>query len=144
MTTTVHVIGCSKTKDTAPGPMPARDRYTSPLFRKTLAAAQREGGVVYIASAEHGLLQLDAPIEWYDASLLDQGKRARVAWGYRVADQVVHRHPGARLTVRIWCGAAYADPLRSALLRLGHAVDRPLHGLQVGERLACLGREVRS
>lgn len=142
--TTVHVIGCSKLKSATAGLLPARERYTSPLFRKALAAARHAGGAVYIASAAHGLLELDEPIAWYDDTLRDRSKRERTRWAWQVADQVAQRHRGEQLAVSLWAGAAYADPLRSALLRLGHVVRLPLQGLQVGERLAALNAAVAS
>lgn len=137
----VHLVGCSKTKSNAPGRIPARERYTSPLFRLSLAAAEREAGAagfVYIVSAEHRLLALDAPLEWYDAGLRASSKRSRIAFGQVVVDLLVQLH-GAPGRVTIWAGAEYADPILRALYYAGTKdVRRPLHRLQVGDRLALL------
>lgn len=136
---TIHIVGCAKTKSSAPGLIPARARYTSPLFRLSLAAAEREATVVYIVSAHHGLLQLDTPLEWYDSRLGARTKRERIAFGQRVVDRILHTHGRDFGTVTIWAGATYADPIYSALFALGRRdTRRPLHGLQVGDRLAFL------
>src|SRR5258708_6437878 len=69
------IIPCGATK--LDRPAPARDLYTGPMFRHTLAAAQAEtdaiGGRVLVLSARHGLIDLDTVLEPYDQKMGQPG-----------------------------------------------------------------------
>ena len=139
----VGLVACSKTKlDRA---APARELYTSPLFRMSLERAQQVSGVVYVLSAFHGLVGLDQVLEPYDRKLTDLPKAARAAWGGRVVDQLAARHAGQTMLMA-YAGAEYVKPIRNALVFKfgGHGAERrfqivePLSGLQVGQRLSTL------
>ncbi len=129
----VGIVGCGKAKAAAPAP--ARDLYTGALFRKSLAHAERTCDRVYVASALHGLLELDQEVAPYERTLKVYGLSDRLAWGGRVVSAI--RVQGA-VTLVVYAGADYEQPLKRAALYRGWAVETPLHGLQIGQRLQWL------
>jgi hypothetical protein len=79
----IVLVSCVKTKRHEPAA--ARDLYTSALFAKERAYAERVGAPWFILSAEHGLV---APEEWlapYERYLPDTPASYRSAWGAWVA-----------------------------------------------------------
>jgi hypothetical protein len=136
----IAIVGCGKRK--LQRAAPARDLYNSNLFRLSLRHAESMCERVYVASALHGLLELDQVIEPYNRRLADLGgKKDRESWGTRVVG-CVPLPKGPRPLLLIYAGAEYADPLRVGAGRHGWAVSQPLHGLQLGERLRWLSREL--
>lgn len=66
---TTLLVACSKTKNPAPGLLPARERYEGALFRKAVALADKRGWRVYVVSAFYGVIQDDRLIADYDARM---------------------------------------------------------------------------
>ena len=132
------LVTCVKEK--GPVPAPARELYTSALFRKQRTYAESSGKPWYILSAEHGLV---APDEWlapYDRHLANTPRSYRDTWGAWVlarlalldgdlAGRCLEVHAGADYVAAL---ARHADRAR-AVLRL------PLQGLTHGQRLAWYG-----
>jgi hypothetical protein len=136
----IAIVGCGKRKLSRAAA--ARDLYTSNLFQLSLRHAEATCGRVYVASALHGLLELDEVIEPYSRRLNDLGgKKEREAWGTRVAG-CLPVPKGSRPLLVIYAGTEYAEPLRVGAGRHGWAVAQPLRGLQLGERLRWLSREL--
>jgi hypothetical protein len=139
-TTAVHIVlvTCVKSKGTRPAA--AKDLYTSALFRKERAYAERAGVPWFILSAEHGLV---APDEWlapYERYLADTSASYRSAWGAWAAARLdLLAGPLGDKVVEIHAGSTYLDALRPHLERLGARVADPLHGLPMGQRLAWYG-----
>lgn len=131
---TIGVVSCSKSK--LDRPAPARELYTSPMFRMSLAYALGCSDVVYIASALHGLVQLDTVIKPYDLKLSTLRKREREAWGLRVSDELLSRH-GRGFKLIALAGNDYTQPLRRGLYQRAEIIE-PLAGMQLGQRLAWL------
>ena len=135
----VVLVGCAKRK--LDRPAPARELYTSPLFTKARAYAERRSPTWFVLSAEHGLVDPTTVIEPYDTALLDMSTSYREAWGERVFLGL-----GAALgsvsgrTIEILAGRLYVDPIRDRLLEAGASVLEPLAGLRQGERLAWLSK----
>lgn len=140
-TTTADVIlvGCVKSK--LPHPAPARELYTSPLFRKARSYSERSGQPWFILSAQHGLVDPDAELGPYDLRLSTTPLTYRQEWGNRVVEDL-HATLGtlADRTVEIHAGAAYADALRPRLTAAGATVVEPLAGLPLGPRLGWYDR----
>lgn len=115
----------------------AADLYTSSLFRKARAFAEREGAGWFILSAEHGLLAPEAITEPYDRTLGGSGKRARSAWALsvfaRICAEVTMATP-----LLVLAGRAYREPLVSYLEAEGYRVEVPMAGLGIGQQLAWL------
>lgn len=133
----VLLLGCVKTKQGSPAP--AEDLYTSPLFQKRRAYAERSGATWFILSALHGLLLPDELVEPYDMALADQDSSYRQRWGKRVLASLSERLVLEGLTVEIHAGAAYVDAIEPGLRGLGARVVVPLRGLNQGQHLAWYG-----
>lgn len=130
----VILLGCVKTKlDRA---APARDLYTSELFRRRRAYAEATGVRWFILSARHGLVAPADLLEPYDVHLGDQSADYREAWGRWVVARLASELDISGVTVEIHAGAAYVDAIRGHLDRCGASVVTPLAGLTQGEHLA--------
>lgn len=142
----IGLVACCKTK--LDRPAPARELYISQLFRVSLRYAEAQCEVVYVASAKHGLVELDDVIAPYEFSLFQMSQRERELWGVAVARTLVARHSAGLVLVAL-AGVTYVQPIRNAFASLGiGAVLEPLKGMQLGQRLSWLGaqasREVRA
>lgn len=135
---TIGLVGCCKPKLAYAAA--ARELYLSQLFRLSLEVATRCCDVVYVVSAEHALVELDAVIAPYDKTMSAMAKEWRPVWGNRVWDSITVRHPKSPRHVVIYAGKEYAEPI----LRAGHrcpAIDsfeQPLARMQIGQRLQWL------
>jgi len=137
------LIGCSKQK--LGSPAPARDLYTSPLFRKGRAYAETSGVPWFVLSAQHGLVAPGTVIAPYDLSLAATPSAYRGEWASAMLDQLrAEVGPLTGMTMEIHAGARYVDPVREALQASGVTVIEPLRGLRIGLRLAWYGPTVLS
>lgn len=136
---TIALIGCSgpKLKDSAP----ARQLYTSQLFRSALALAERRHDVVYVISAKHELVTLDQVIAPYDLTMSAIAKEWRTIWGVRVWDSVQRRHLNVDRQVFIYAGKDYARPIQRAGLHRA-TFHEPLAKMQIGQRLRWLREQL--
>ena len=112
-------------------PAPAADLYTSDLFRKSRAYAERFGHAWYILSAKHGILSPDKVISPYDDTLRGKSARERASWNRMVLAQwgCGHRHPVVILAgndYRGWVGEAAG------------AFQTPMEGMRIGQQKAWL------
>lgn len=154
----VVLVGCSSSKLATEAP--ARELYTSTLFKASRAYAEARGGPWAILSAKHGLVLPETYLAPYDYSFkslrAEAGRAPKVArsvkgavedWGRTVQRELVRRWPGARFI--FLAGADYAAclptfsgsildgrPARSAPIE---SVE-PLRGMGIGERVAWLKR----
>lgn len=80
------LVGCVKRK--LDRPAPARDLYTSALFRKERDYAERSRLRWYMLSAEHGLVAPETVLAPYDLRLTRTPQAYRREWGERVLKQV--------------------------------------------------------
>jgi len=134
-TISIALIGCSgpKLKQAAP----ARQLYTSQLFRSTLAFAERRHDAVYVISAKHELVALDQVVAPYDLTMADVAKEWRVVWGTRVWGSIQSRHQNVDRQVFIYAGKDYAQPIRRAGFHRA-TFHEPLAKMQIGQRLRWL------
>lgn len=142
---TVVLVGCGKSKSDEAAP--ARELYTSSLFKKSVELAELVGDAVYIASAAKVLVGLDERITPYEKTLRAWPRWAKEEWGADVIAELVTRTLGAPTRVRVvlLMGCTYADPILSAVRaakaihedRWSEPVDL-LRGLQIGDRLSFL------
>jgi hypothetical protein len=138
--TTIGLVGCAAAKLSCPAP--ARDLYTSQLFRKASAYAEANSDHWYILSAKHGLVHPDTELEPYDVKLGDAKTGPAIwEWATRVHDQ---------LETELWrLGVPLAELLVLAgeqyrtFLRLGNWPARvPMEGLGIGQQLGYLTQEL--
>jgi hypothetical protein len=130
-------VACSATKLTQAAP--AKDLYTSDLFKKSRAYAEAliaagEADAWAILSAKHGIVAPDTVIEPYDQKLTDAGHHARAMWDLLVLDQLDDLAPTHLIAL---AGRAYRTPLN--VYRLGgHKMTTPMEGLGIGQQKAWL------
>jgi hypothetical protein len=103
----VALVGCSaaKLKHAAP----ARELYTSALFRAAYAYAEVTCDAVVIVSAVYGIVAPSVIIRPYDRSLRQYNKREREDWGARTVMQLPSF--GLSPVLVILAGKVYADAL---------------------------------
>ena len=131
----VVLVSCVKSK--LDHPAPARDLYTSALFRKERAYAEATGVPWFILSAEHGLVDPSRVIEPYELYLPSTTRAYQGAWGQQVIDDLSSKLGGLdERVVEVHAGAAYVNAIRGGLAAAGATIVEPLAGLTMGERLA--------
>lgn len=134
----IGLVGCGAAKRASAAP--ARELYTSTLFRKSLAYAVARCDKVYILSALHYLLELDRFTEPYEQTLATRDERHE--WGRQVARLLIKAH-GWESTFMILAGVKYAGHVAWHLIPgagPGRGVDpdrivQPLAGMTIGARL---------
>ena len=85
------LVGCVKSKRHYDGP--ARDVYTSTLWRWRRAYAELHGCPWYVLSAKHRLLAPSTLIEPYNLSLDDFSASERREWSRRILDDLAAAVP---------------------------------------------------
>lgn len=135
----IGLVGCAGPK--LKHPAPARDLYTSQLFRQTLQLAELRHDVVYVISAKLELVQLDQVIEPYNKTMSEIAKEFRPIWGSRVWDSILRRHQKVDRQVYIYAGKDYAQPLRRAGFHQA-TFHEPLAKMMIGQRLSWLKQEI--
>lgn len=138
-TLSIGLVGCSGPKLEAPAP--ARQLYTSPLFRLALALAEHRHDVVYVISAKHELIALDQVVAPYDLTMKDVAKERRATWGVRVWMMIQHHHPRVDRQIYIYAGKDYARPIRCAGFNRA-TFHEPLARMQIGQRLRWLREQL--
>lgn len=137
MGTRIALVSCVKSKGTAASP--ARELYTSNLFRGLRAYAEAHADAWYILSAEHGVLRPDDVIAPYEKTLTKMPKRDRMAWAGRVQTQLLEvLPPGA--DVILLAGSRYREGIESFLRQRGFSVSIPMERLGIGKQLQWLNR----
>jgi hypothetical protein len=128
----IALVSCVKRK--APVATPARDLYTSDLFRKMRRYAEANADSWYILSAEHGLLHPDQVVDPYEKTLNKMRVADRMAWADRVQKQLFEILPAGSQVI-ILAGERYRENLVPFLRERGHKVSIPLEGLSFGRQL---------
>lgn len=111
---------------------PAQDLYTSDLFKKARAWAEKFGGRWYILSAKHGVVPPGQIIKPYDETLNDKTGHERACWNALVRAQFGEPSCG----VVVLAGEKY----RGWLSGIPH--DVPMAGLGIGQQKAWLKSQV--
>ena len=136
----VYLVSCVSQKRATPSP--AKDLYTSPLFRKARAYVERTGGPWFVLSAKYGLVHPDEVIEPYDLTLNTMGVADRRRWASKVLNQLEPHLEGIEAVIFL-AGHRYREFLEPSLQGRGLAVSVPMEGLKIGEQLSWLRRELR-
>ena len=120
------LVGCIKSKRHRAGP--ARDIYTSTLWRHRREYAELHGSPWYILSAKHGLLAPDTWIEPYDLAIAGLSAAGCRQWSLGVLDGLAAQvQPLDGKTIEIHAGKRYAEfGLEDSLRDAGAIVRRPL------------------
>jgi hypothetical protein len=132
----IGLVGCVATK--ANEPRPARDLYTSPLFRGRRTYVERTCEKWFILSAKHGLVSPERVLAPYDETLSGIPAQARRRWSQGVLanlEQGVGDVGGH--TFEIHAGGDYRNfGLVAGLLASGAKIENPTEGLDRGKQLA--------
>jgi hypothetical protein len=136
----IALVSCVKSKRSTPAP--AKDLYTSTLFRGLRRYAEANADRWYILSAEHGLLDPDAVIAPYERTLNTVGKMDRVRWAEGVQRRLTEVLP-AGAEIIVLAGARYREGLVPFLRARGFSVEIPLEGLSFGRQLSFLQQQSR-
>ena len=134
---TVVFVGCGKAK--LDRKASAKDLYTSTLFKKCRAYAERVGDEWAILSAKHGLLLPQSLVEPYDVCLEDFDRVQLQAWVYRAQFQIVEAFPSETTKYICLGGALYSLAFTGYPRHL--QVELPMCHLGMGQRLQFLTRE---
>ena len=137
MRTRVALVSCVKSKRAAASP--ARELYTSQLFRGLRAYAEAHADTWYILSAEHGVLRPEDVIAPYEKTLTTMPKRDRVAWAGRVQPQLLEILPSGAEVILL-AGSRYREGIECFLRQHGFSVSTPMEGLGIGKQLQWLNR----
>lgn len=133
--TLIGITACSKSKRGGPDSdetYPARDLYDSWLFDGRVAALRAHCDRWCIMSAQHGYVEPDDDLRWYDQELgdlppaLQQERAEDVATNVADADRVM-----------ILMGRTYANPLKEALPETIDVLD-PLEGVTLFDQRGAL------
>ena len=125
----------------------AKDLYISELFKSSYAyAKQQQPDKIYILSALHHLLDIDAEIEPYNVTLsiipkakIKPGLRIltsaeKIEWGHTVVNQLLEVADLKKDEFIILAGQEYIKPIASSITHLSN----PLQGLKQGHRVKFL------
>lgn len=135
------LLGCVKTKDVRP--RPAKDLYTSELFRRRRRYAEAAGRPWWIVSAEYGLVAPDEVIAPYDTLIGRRPRHERDQIARQVADRLSRELgglTGKRLELHM--GDEYVLAIGPRLRQQGAILVRPLEGLSFGQGLAWYGERL--
>lgn len=121
----------------------ARQLYKSPLFQKSARWAERQGNDWFVLSARYGLIKPDDRLMPYDHSVRNMSPVEREAWAKHVADQLgVFYRDVDPLEVTLLAGAAYSVWI--PLVQNRCTVHQPMDGMQIGQRLQWLTRQLET
>ena len=136
--TRIALVSCVKSK--RPNASPARDLYTSTLFKGLRQFAEREADAWYILSAEHGLVDPAQVLEPYERTLNRMARVERERWAANVRSQLLDVLP-ASAQVIVLAGQRYREGLVPFLRERGYSVSIPLEGLPFGKQLQFLAEQ---
>ena len=131
--TIVGLVGCAAAKLSRPAP--ARELYTSSLFRKASAYADANSDLWFILSAKHGLVSPDAVLEPYDTKLGTKNGPPIWDWAEGVAkqlDSALNELPSPELLVLA------GDQYQTFLRLRDYVATIPMRGMGIGQQLAFL------
>ena len=136
---TIVLVSCVKSKRSQPSP--ARDLYTSTLFKGASAYAEEVGDRWFILSAKYGLLDPDKVVSPYEKTLNKMPVAERLAWAKEVlADLEPLAKPGDEVV--FLAGTRYRENLIEPLKRIGCQIAVPMVGLPFGKQLSWLKAKI--
>lgn len=131
----VALVSCVKSKKTHPAP--ARDLYTSALFRSLRRYAERNADRWYILSAEHEVVEPSTVLAPYERTLNKMPRAERDRWAASVQRRLAELLP-ANSEIVMLAGERYREGLIPFLRSRGHKVSIPLEGMPFGKQLQYL------
>jgi hypothetical protein len=136
----VALISCSDEK--LEYAAPAKELYCSQLFQMTRRYVEKKYDLWLILSGEHNVLLPDEVVAPYNRRA-PSNLFGKLGWGIRTGLKLDRLLPEP-CHIDIFAGADYVDAVIRDLQDAGHAVNAPMAGLQVGERLNWLKRQLNN
>jgi cytoplasmic iron level regulating protein YaaA (DUF328/UPF0246 family) len=134
----VALVSCVKSKQAQTAP--AKDLYTSTLFRSLRRYAELNADAWYILSAEHGLVEPGQILAPYKKTLNNAPKAERHSWAARVQSRLKAVLPAGAEVVML-AGERYREGLVPFLESRGRRVSIPLQGMPFGKQLQYLNHQ---
>ncbi len=135
----VALVSCVKSKQATPHP--AKDLYTSPLFRGLRRYAEAHADRWFILSAKYGLLDPDRVVDPYEKTLNKMSTAARREWADEVKVDLARVLPSGAEVI-VLAGERYRENLMPFFQERGHPVQVPLEGLPMGRQILFLNSVV--
>ncbi|MBN1427424.1 MAG: hypothetical protein JXB07_03505 [Anaerolineae bacterium] len=132
-------VGCVKEKQLTP--TLAQNLYTSSLFQKSRAYAERYADKWYILSAKYGLLKPDQVVVPYDMTLKTMRISERKKWSEAVLASILEI-AGLSDKLIFLTGTRYHEYLVPRLRSRGYQLSLPMEGLSFGRRLQWLNTQI--
>lgn len=135
---TIGLVGCAAAKLSRPAP--ARELYTSQLFRKASQYAEANSDRWYVLSALHGVVSPETVLEPYDTKLGHKSGPPIWDWAKRVTAQLaVELAEDTDIELLVLAGQQYRTFL--------HCCDWPalvpMEGMGIGQQLGYLTNRLR-
>ena len=131
----ICLVSCVKSK--AKGPRKVKDMYTSALFEKAKAVAEKEFDEWYVLSAKYGLIPPEKTIEPYEQTLTSMSLNERKAWSKKVYKKL-RRIVNSGDTVTFFAGINYRKYLIEKLAEIECQIKFPMQGMSIGHQLKWL------
>ncbi|OXU14042.1 DUF7663 domain-containing protein [Sedimentisphaera salicampi] len=129
----VILISCSNQKLSHKAP--AKELYTSPLFKKSFNYAESlKPDKIFILSAKYGLLSPEQEINPYDKTLNNMDASKRRKWAGKVVSQLIKETDLQNDQFVLLCGNRYREYITGSLANK----EIPLEGMRIGEQLRWL------
>lgn len=126
---TIVLVACAKNKKKTEAV--AADLYTSALFKKNKAYAERHGDLWFILSALHGLVEPKKMLKPYNVTLKSYRRREREQWAHcRVLPDLTREAPKGSKII-ILAGRTYFEYLEPELIKRGYQVEIPMRGMDI-------------
>jgi len=130
----VGLVSCGKSK--LDHPAPAKELYTSTLFRAARQDAERCCDDWVILSAGHGVLLPEQIVAPYERAMEQLSLSEKEQWGRTVSSFLTQHYRGLDVRYEGLAGSEYLDYLL-------WDVERPLHGYGIGLRIKRLQEMLR-
>lgn len=134
----VGLVGCAAAKRRSPSP--ARELYTSQLFRKAVAYVEPRVDRWYILSALHGTVHPDTVLEPYNVKLGTNEAGPVHEWAQRAAWGLAYQLGDVREDIELLVLAG--EQYRVMLRYLPVATEVPLEGMGIGQQLGWLTEQL--
>lgn len=121
--------------------MAAKDLYISPFFKKMRRYAEQNSDGWFILSAKHGVLQPEQVIPFYECTLNEMPKQARVDWAKLVQHQLLELLPAGAVVV-VLAGDRYREGIVPFLKSHGFTVEVPMDGMKFGPQQRWLKEQI--
>lgn len=136
----IALVSCSAEKLSRMAP--ARQLYSSQLFRKSALWVEQQGLEWFVLSAAYGLIKPVDVLMPYDKTLRNMGPADRQAWARNVAEQLdAYTSEDERVEIVVLAGEAYLQGWPELVAPFA-TVEQPLRGKQIGERLQWLTQQL--